>query len=49
LADIEQGENSGKIASSPSDDVEHADDANNSSSSSLMMNEIERKILSLLP
>jgi len=46
-ADIE-GENSGKIASSSSDDEEHADDVNNSLSSTLMMNGMEKRILSLL-
>jgi len=38
MADIEQKENFGKITSSPSNDEEHADDVNNSSFSSLMMN-----------
>jgi len=44
MADIKQGENSGKIAPSPSNDVEHADDINNPSSSSLMMDEMEEDI-----
>ena len=36
--DIEQGENSGKL---PSNGVTHANDVNNSSSSSLMVDEIQ--------
>jgi len=38
----------GNIVSSPSNDEEHADDVNNSLPSSLMMNGVERRILSLL-